>query len=197
MNKQEFLERLQRALSGLPRDDARERLNFYSEMIDDRIEEGLSEEEAVLAVGNIDEVTAQIAADVALYKPEKAKRARKLRAWEIVLLVLGSPIWLSLLIAAFAVIFSLYVSLWAVIISLWAVFGSVCACSLGGIASGIGFLCHGHAISGVAMIGAALVCAGLSIFLFFGCNAATAGTVLLTKKIAHGIKKSFTKKEAA
>ena len=42
MTKNEFLEQLRRGLSGLPMEDIDERLNFYSEMIDDRIEEGLS-----------------------------------------------------------------------------------------------------------------------------------------------------------
>ena len=120
-----------------------------------------------------------------------------LRAWEIVLLILGFPIWFPLIIAAFAVILSLYISLWAVIISLWAVFGSVCACVLGFTASGIGFLCYGHAPSGIAMIASALICAGLSIFLFFGCRLATSGVILITKKAFCGIKKSFSKMEAA
>lgn len=47
MNKQEFLVKLRKGLSGLPKEDIEERLTFYSEMIDDRMEEGLSEEEAV------------------------------------------------------------------------------------------------------------------------------------------------------
>ena len=34
MNKQEFLMKLRKALSGLPKDDIDERLTFYSEMID-------------------------------------------------------------------------------------------------------------------------------------------------------------------
>ena len=46
MSKQEFLDQLRARLSGLPRQDVIERLNFYSEMIDDRMEEGLSEEDA-------------------------------------------------------------------------------------------------------------------------------------------------------
>ena len=39
MTKQEFLAELRRGLSGLPQNDIEERLNFYSEMIDDRMEE--------------------------------------------------------------------------------------------------------------------------------------------------------------
>ena len=60
MNKQDFLKELSRALSGLPREDLEERLAFYSEMIDDRMEDGLSEEEAVADIGSIDEAASQI-----------------------------------------------------------------------------------------------------------------------------------------
>ena len=60
MTKQEFLSRLREGLSGLPEDDIAERLTFYGEMIDDRIEDGLSEEEAVAEVGSVDDIAAQI-----------------------------------------------------------------------------------------------------------------------------------------
>ena len=50
MTKIKFLIELHNRLSGLPKDDVEERLSFYSEMIEDRIEDGLSEEEAVEAV---------------------------------------------------------------------------------------------------------------------------------------------------
>ena len=110
---------------------------------------------------------------------------------------LGSPIWLSLGIAAFAVILSLYISLWAVIISLWSVFVSVAACSLGGILACVIFAAGGNGASGAAMLAAGIVCAGLSIFLFYGCKAATAGTLILTKKMALWTKNIFIKKEDA
>ncbi|MBQ2388268.1 MAG: DUF1700 domain-containing protein [Clostridia bacterium] len=135
MNKQEFFEQLRKGLSGLPKDDIEERLTFYKEMIEDRIEDGLSEEDAVSAVGEVNEIVSQIAADIPLTKiaKERIKIKRRLSAGEIVLLVLGSPIWLSLGIAAFAIILSLYISLWAIIISLWAVFGSLVGCAFGGV----------------------------------------------------------------
>ncbi len=197
MNKQEFLAQLRKGLSGLPQDDIEERLTFYSEMIDDRMEEGLSEEEAVSGIGPVDTIISQSIADTPLAKlvKEKIKPKKSPGAWEIVLLVLGSPVWLSLLIAAFAVILSLYISLWSVIISLWAVFGSVIGCALGGIAAGIGFAVGGNSLTGVALIGAGIVCAGVSIFLFYGCKAATKGTILLTKTIVLGIKNGFIRKE--
>lgn len=197
MNKQEFLTQLKSKLKGLPEQDINRSLEFYSEIIDERIEEGISEEDAVSDIGEVDEIASQIVADTPITKiiKEKIKPKRKISAFEIVLLILGSPIWLSLLIAAFAVIFSLYVSFWAIIIALWAVFVSLIACAVGGIVSGIALACFSHKISGLATIGASIVCLGLSIFAFFGCKAATKSTVFLTKKFALWIKKCFVKKE--
>lgn len=199
MSKQEFLAQLRKGLYGLPQDDIEERLTFYSEMIEDRIEEGLSEEEAVSAVGPVDEIVAQVVADIPLTKiaKEKIKPKRRLKAWEIVLLALGSPIWLSLGIAAAAVILSLYVSLWSVIISLWAVFGSLIGCSFGSMVAGLILACSGNVLTGIAMISAGIVCAGLSIFMFYGCKAATKEILTLTKKIAVWVKNCFIKKEQA
>lgn len=198
MNKQEFLDALRKGLKGLPQEDIAERLTFYSEMIDDRVEDGLSEPEAVSAVGTIDQIVAQVVADTPLSKiaKEKIKPKRRLNAWEIVLLALGSPIWLSLGIAAFAVILALYISLWAVIISLWAVFASFAGCSIGGVASCVVFAVGGNGASGLAMLAAGIVCAGLAIFMFYGCKAATKGTLILTKKMAIWIKNRFRGKEA-
>lgn len=198
MTKLRFLLSLQNRLSGLPQDEVEERLNFYSEMIEDRMEEGLSEDEAVAAVGSIEEIAAQIIADIPLTKlaKEKIKPKRRLKAWEILLLALGSPIWLSLLIAALAVFLSLYASLWAVIISVWAIFGALMGCAIGGIICGIGFASGGNGLTGIAITGAGILCAGLGIFLYFGCRAATRGTLLLTKKMALGIRNWFIQKEA-
>ncbi len=199
MSKQEFLVQLRKGLSGLPEDDIEERLTFYSEMIEDQIEEGLSEEEAVSAVGSVDEIVAQVVADIPLAKiaKERIRPKRRLSAGDIVLLALGSPIWLSLGIAAFAVILSIYISLWSVIISLWAVFASLVACSIGGVLASVIFTVGGNGASGVAMLAAGSVCAGFSIFMFYGCMAATKGTLILTKKMAIWTKSCFIKKGEA
>ena len=196
MKKQEFMARLRSCLTELPSKEAEERLSFYSEMIDDRMEEGLSEEEAVLRMGSVEAIALQITAERSpvKIKKEKIKTRRRLRAWEIVLLILGSPIWLSLLIAAFAVAFSAYVVLWTGIVSLWAVFVSLGACGFAGIVAGIGFALGNYVLTGIAVVSAGLVCGGLTIFAFFGCRAATLGTKMLTRRIACGIRSCFVKR---
>lgn len=199
MTKQEFLMELRTGLSDLPQKDIEERLTFYSEMIEDRIEDGLSEEQAVLAVGTAKEIIAQTVAEIPLAKitKERIKSNRRFKAWEIVLLALGSPIWLSLGIALVAVILSVYVSLWSVIISLWAAFVSLVASSFGGVMAGILFSIKDNLLTGIAVCGASIVCLGFSIFMFYGCKAASKGILILTKKIAILIKNCFIKKEEA
>ena len=117
MNKSEFLGELEKSLSELPEKDRSRSLDYYGEMIDDRTEEGLSEEEAVQALGSMEDITAQILMDTPLPSlvRAKVKKRRALKAWETVLLVLGSPVWLPLLIAAVAVALSLYAVLWVLV----------------------------------------------------------------------------------
>ena len=196
MNKQEFLGQLSKELLGLPQDEIDEQLEFYSEMIEDRKEEGLSEEEAIAAVGTAQEIVTQVVNETPFVKiaKEGIRPKRMLNVGEILLLALGSPIWLSLAVVAFAVILSLYISLWSLIVSLWLVFVSLAACSVGGMITCIIFALSGRIATGIAMLAAGIVCAGLSIFMFYGCKEATKGIVVLTKKIAHFIKKSFIKK---
>ena len=200
MNKQQFLLALEAALGGLPKDDVSERIDFYSEIIDDKIEEGLTEEQAVATVGSIDEIAAQILAEIPLSKLAKDKiksKKRKLSALEIVLLILGSPIWLSLLVAAFSVVLSLYVTLWALVASLWVIMGALAGAGVGVVVGGIILSATGSSVAGAALVGVGLFSLGLAIFLFFGCEAATKGTAKLTRKIVLGLKKALTRKEAA
>lgn len=199
MHKQEFLAELRKGLSGLPQGDIEERLAFYDEMLADRVEEGLSEEEAVAAAGPVEEIVRQAVADTPLARiaKERIRPKRHLRAWEIVLLALGSPVWLSLGIAAAAVIFALYVSLWAVMVSLWAVFGALAVCAVGSVSACAVLAACGRGMPGLAILAAGMVCAGLSILMFFGCRKATKGILMLTKKTTIWMKSRFMKKEEA
>ena len=198
MTKEEFSAELRSELSGVPQEELSERIGFYMEMIDDRMEDGLSEEDAVADVGTVKEIAAQIFADLPMGKivKEKIKPKRKLRAWEILLLAVGSPIWGSLLIALAAVILSVYVTLWSGIVSLWAVFGSLVGSSTGAVALGILLIVRGTVAWGIGSFGVALVCAGVSIFAFIGCLYATRGVVCLTKGIFLWCKRRLIRKEA-
>lgn len=47
MNRDIFLHQLRIRLAQLPEDEVQKRLDYYAEIIDDMIEDGISEEEAV------------------------------------------------------------------------------------------------------------------------------------------------------
>ena len=51
MTKNEFLAELKERLAGLSEADLNRSMDYYAEMIEDRMEDGLSEEEAVKEVG--------------------------------------------------------------------------------------------------------------------------------------------------
>ena len=199
MLKGEFLDRLAAGLAGLPQDDITAQLAFYDEMIDDRMEEGLTEEAAVAEMGAVEDIVRQTLEETPLTSivKERVSSRRRMAAWEIVLLVLGSPLWLSLLIAAAAVLLSVYIVIWAVIVCLWAVTLAFAVCVPAGIFGGMFFIIRGNFPQGLALIGAGVACAGLAILMFFASLAATRGAAKLTKKIALWVKSLFLRKENA
>lgn len=180
MTKLQFLLSLNEKLVVLPRDEAEERMRFYCEMIEDRMEDGLSEEEAVAAVGSVEEIAAATLRELT---PPAQPPKKKRKLWEIWLLILGAPLWITLVAAAAVVALAGYISWWAVLVSLWAVDVSLICCALAGVL-GCGLFCiQGRMASGLAVLAAGLFCAGLGIVFFFGCRALTKGTALLTKKL--------------
>lgn len=199
MTKNEFIEKLKSRLAFLPPDDVNERLTFYGEMIDDGMEEGLSEEEAVNGVGSIDDIVSQTVSDTPLVKlvKEKIKPKRKLKGWETALLIIGSPLWLPLLIAFFAVFLALYITVWAVIAAFWAIFAAFAAYGVYGIVYGTLSLLGSPEAGHFALLGAGLAFAGLSVFVFVGCVKATKVILKLTKKIPKKFKSGFAAKEEA
>lgn len=196
MTKTSFLISLNEKLSGLPKRDIEDQLNYYCEMIEDRMEEGMPEEDAVSSVGSIDDISCQIRSEFTQVAPSKVE-GRRLKVWEIILIAVGSPVWLSLLIALAAILFSVFAVAWALVISLWAVFASVAACSVCGFIAGVIFAFTDNPLSGIALIAVGTTCAGLTIILFIGSKAATVGMILLSKKTAECIRNIFANKGAA
>ena len=193
MNKNEFLTALRERLQGLPEEDINKSIDFYCEMIDDRVEDGMNEEEAVEAVGSIEEILSQILSEVSLPKlvKEKVKPKRALKAWEIVLLILGAPLWIPLVATVIITVLAVYLSVWTVIISLYAVDLSIAVSGLVCIGVALALLFNGQIIPCGVVFGAGLVCVGLSILLFFAFNLVTKGILWVSKKVLLGIKGLF------
>ena len=194
MKKQEFLNELRRQLRGLPQDEIDNRVSFYEEMINDMMDEGKSEDEAIIEIGSVDSVVSEIAKDTPfkIVIKERYKPKRSLTALEIVLLVLGFPLWFPLLVTFFAFCLVGYILEWVLVIVTYAVEAALIAAAIAGIASFFVYLANGN--PAIWMLGAALLALGASFLFIFVCIGATKVSIKLSKAIATGIKKSFIQK---
>lgn len=194
MYKNEFLTALREQLVGLPKEDIEERINFYEEMINDRIDEGKSEEEAVADIGTVDEVVKEIAGDTKLVTLVKHKMTpkRSLRGWEIAIIIGSFPFWLPVVIVSFVLALVGFILLWTLVIVSYTV---ETALWVGSAVSAFGFVMS--AINGTPnflMLGMSIMAAGGAILMIFACFGSTKLTIGLTKRMMIGIKSAFIRK---
>lgn len=195
MDKRTFLNSLREQLYGLSQSDIDKSLEYYSEMIDDRMEDGVSEEEAVAAMESPQEIARQILLDMPLPKVVKAKArpTRPLAIWEIVLLIVGSPVWVPLIFAFVITFFALYMVIWAVIVSLYAVNLAFALCGVAAwVQSGIA-LFTGAGLQVPFYIGLGLASLGIAVLLFFAFNVLSIKLVALSRQFILWAKKRFVR----
>ena len=197
MNKQEFLSALSEKLSGLPAEDIQKYADLYSESIDDRIEEGLSEEEAVADLGSLDDIAQQIIKETPLNKlmKERLNTRSGLRGWQIALIIIGSPLWIAAAAVCFSLLLTLFVLLWVAVLVVYVVFLTFCACALAMLLAAVFAMIKGNGLLALFCFGMALFCIGVSILLFFASIGTTKGVIKLCGKIILGIKNLFVGKE--
>lgn len=193
MNKTEFSDALRRALGKLPSYEVEQSIAFYAEAIDDRIEDGMNEQEAVAALGPVDAIAAQIIAETPPIPKAIAKANTGSRTLNIVLLAILSPIWVSLALAFIAAVLSIYLAIWAVIVSLWAVVATLLLCAPIGAFGLVWCAATGYPLSGVWLFGCGLAGAGMGLFSWFGILAVSKGLVSLTHSFARWVKGLFIK----
>ena len=198
MNKQEFLNALRSQLKGLPKDELENRISFYEEMINDRMDEGLSEEAAVADIGgeDVDAVVTQEAKNTSLYTlvKEKTKPSRPLRGWEIALIIIGFPFWFPLILTAMILCFVAYILVWTLVIvtySVEAAFIAYAGCGLLGVLYSFS---QGGSDYMINMLGASRAALGLAFLFIFACIGATKLTFRLSRNIILGIKRAFIRK---
>ncbi|MBQ3265480.1 MAG: DUF1700 domain-containing protein [Ruminococcus sp.] len=191
MTKQQFISELRAKLSGMPKADLEDSILYYRKKLDSITDNGYTEDAAAAQVGDTDEIVDGILCDYPLSKivMEKLRSSRKLKAWEAVLLILGSPVWISLLIAVLAVVFSAYFIVCAVVVSMWVISASFEVVSLIVTAWSVLIVIRGEISTGIAVFGAGLFGVGFSILIFFGGSASTKGLRALTRKVLFSVKK--------
>lgn len=198
MNKDKFLNLLESRLTELPESEIKKSLTYYSEMIDDRVEDGESESDAVASLGSVDEIVKSVISQVQLsgQTKETVKRKSGNKIPIIILLILGSPIWLSILLALFSVVLSLYAAIASIIIGL---FVTVAAFLLGGAAAVLGspIIMYSNIYTGIFIIGAGLILFGLGVFLAFGTVKLSKHIIRLSCFLGRKFKSVFAKKKQA
>ncbi len=197
MKKEEYLDQIRQLLQSLPPEDLERSLAFYAESIDDRMEDGMSEEEAVAAMESPESAANAILLEQPLSTLVKARvrDRRKKSALEILLLALGFPLWLPLLLTALALAFTFILLAWvlvlvpaAVCLALWI---SAIALLFGGALS----LTKIALPAILAAPGAVLILAGLAILAGFVVVGTVRLAVLLSKAVVRGIKSLLIRKE--
>ena len=98
------------------------------------------------------------------------------------------------MIALFAVVLAVYLSLWAVVVSLWAALAAILACGISGIAAGAYLIYTKNGLQGLFLIGAGIVCVGISILMFYLCKLATKGVVNLLEWLVRLTKSKIAKR---
>lgn len=201
MNKEEFLLTLRQKLEAQSVANIDNMIDFYDEMICDRIEDGMSEEEAISAMEPIDKIVSEAVLDKTIpvlvkEKVEKSRKTAKAKGTQglwIALAIIGFPIWFPLAITFGTLLFGIYLIIWILIICLFILLASIGAGALGGL-----ILLPYGVIRGA--IGWPAIFLGIGSFLFLGglvvllwkpiCNCAVAFGKL-AKRFVLSIKKLF------
>ena len=191
MNKTEFTEQLRAALKGLSEEDLKKSVDYYEEMIDDRMEDGIPEEEAVNGLGSIDEIKDKILKEIPITNivKEKIKPKRSLAGWEIALLVIGSPVWVPIMLSLIITGLSIYMTFWIIILSLYVTDLSLFLSGILGIVAA--FMQTNGFATGLFLSGIGITLTGVSVLLFFGFNQITKWMFILSKKFVLWLKKLF------
>lgn len=203
MRKEAYLDLLRMKLMEADIPGIDQMVDFYAEMIDDRMEDGMMEEEAVASMENIDSIVSQARADrpitdlvTARMKEshEAAKKEGHGTRW-MVLAIIGFPVWFPLLVAFFAVLLAVYVSLWAVVIALYAALFAL------GIGAAVLFAGGFGALFGwipfvtvMAGWGIALMAAGLFLLLWKPVSRLAGLLIHVIKATLRKIKGGFVKR---
>ena len=181
VTRSEFEASLRMRLQDLPVSETDRYVEFYMEMINDRIDEGMDEGSAVAAVGHLDDIEARIRSErmqPLVSRPMNSNnRRRGLSGGAIAAIIIGciifSPLLLGLLGLAiglvfglFGLVFGLFVSVIAIYISFYA----LTAAGFGLMVISIFPFTTGRPANGVFLLGAGFFLCGISILIIMAMN---------------------------
>lgn len=180
MIKSDFISLLRQSLACLDREELEKFITYYEELIADYKEDGLTEAEILNKIGSPQYIASNILKEHNISNTKESSSSNK--TVNRVLLILGLPLWGSLLLAAVLIILSIYLIIWCIPFSTGV---TSIALLLGSFLSLIGspFVMAEVVGVGIVQLGMAFLSLGLSILLGLL-------TFYLSKKFSYITKES-------
>ncbi len=189
MTKSEFLAALEARLAGLSQGDVQRSLDFYGEMIDDRMEDGMTEAEAVANVGEVDDIAAKIRQTVpesgAESVPNPAEKTGKRRGPNPWVIGFTSPLWILLWILAIV----LAIVLWTVAVSFYIVATVLGVCGAVFHVAAAVLAVTGQLGQGLLVWGAGVFLMGFCVLWGWGTEWLSIGVAKLCKQVFRGLRR--------
>ena len=189
MTKNAYLSELADRLRQLPQSEIDKSIAYYSEIIDDRMEEGCSEEEAVNGLEAPVTAAERILQDAPLgmLVRERIRPKQAVSGWIIALLVIGFPVWFPLLLAAAGIVFAMYVVVWSLVFAFFASTFAVGTASLAVLITACVRAGEGAGLI-FALLGVGLLGIGCFILMGLATWMAASGVVRLTAALIRSLK---------
>ena len=191
MKKEEFLNELEKKLQGLPKKDMEEKLEFYSEMIDDRVEEGMTEEEAIKDIGGTDEAIKQIVDETPITSlvKEKFKPKKSISGMTILLLILGFPLWLPLFLVLCVLVLVFFLLLWVLVIVSYSVEIGLVGATAASVIPFAQKMMNGN--FNIGYLGITILGVGVTLLFISVCYLSTKATAKMTRGFFRGLKRKL------
>ena len=176
MNRNEFITSLSARLQGIPGTERQKALDWYSELICDRMEE-MPEADAVSGIGSVDEIADEILSQyrqntTAVHssdgtEPQSRRSPDKGVNTALVIFAAAvlSPIWLPLLIVGLSLAIIAVVLVWCAVVTVGVMLVSAAAVGVVGLFYGFWVMFVINPAYGLLVLGAALTAAELTLAL--------------------------------
>ncbi|WOO86914.1 DUF1700 domain-containing protein [Mollicutes bacterium LVI A0039] len=168
----EFLKELEIELQHLPQSEITKVINYYEESIEDRLEDEMSDDDIVNSFGPIDQIVATIEEEISLGTIVKDKVSQKASGKKInyvllaLVLILGFPIWFTLMMLMLAVLITVYALLWTIPVMVVAIYAALLVTAVVSAGAVVYSLTSVSIFTTMGLMGLSLVSSGIAIVLF-------------------------------
>lgn len=191
MNRSDFIKELSYHLRKMTTTEKNKFITYYDEIISDYIENGVPEEEAVDKVGVPKMIAEELLENYDYVKMQGPSTGS--RILNVFLLILGFPLWGSLLLAGILLLLSFYIVLWCVpLVTGAGCVGYFSTCIIGII--GAPFIMAGSLSVGMVQLGTAIASFGISVLLGMATLSLSRVIIKLTKQFNNKLVSLFRQK---